>query len=302
MTFAQGSRSGLSYVVEPSFGSTPTAPTMIDLPYKRHSLDLTKQRLQGEDIRPDRMPRVSRHGNRNAIGDIEVDLRADAYDDFLESAFFNTFTTAGVLTIGTSPQFMTIEDRALDIAQYRQYTGCAVSTMRLSTGPNRMVETTFSMVGKDMTQSGTSLDSSPNAASTEDPFDSYSGAIEEGGSSIAIVTGIDMTLTNSLAPTFVVGSAVTPQLEFGRAIIEGNVTVYYQDASLINKFLNETETSLQFAFDDVATGSTYTFLLPRIKVNGASVGVANPQSRTITLPFEALYDTSTGTNMRLTKS
>lgn len=302
MAFAQGSRSSLTYVVEPTFGGTPSAPSMITLPYKTHSLDLTKQRLQGQDIQSDRLPRVDRHGNRNVIGDISVDLRADAYDDLIESAFFSTFDTSGIITPGTTPQYLTIEDGAQDITQFRQFTGCAVSTMSLRIAPNTMVETTFSVIGKDMTQSGTSLDASPTAASGEEPFDSYSGTISEGGSPIAVVTGLNFSLTNSLAPTFVVGSDTTPQLEYGRAVVEGTVTAYYENATLLNKFLNETDTSMTVVLDDPASGSTYTFLFPRVKYNGASVPVQSPQSRVITLPFVALRDDAEGTNLKLTKT
>ena len=302
MAFAQGSRSGLSYVVESSFGVTPTSPSMISIPYNSHTLDLSKQRVQGNEILPDRIPRVDRHGNRSVAGDIVVDLRDTDYDDFIESAFFSTFDSSGVITIGTTPQFMTIEDRALDITQFRQYTGCAVSTMSVSVAPNSMVSTTFSMVGKDLTQTATTLDATPTAPSGGEPFDSYSGSISDGGSSIAIVTSFDFSISNSLAPTFVLGSSSTPQLEFGQAMVEGNMTVYYEDASLINKFLNETESTAQLIVDDPASGSSYTFDFPAVKYNGATVGVANPQSRTIQLPFVAIYDASDATNLKLTKA
>lgn len=302
MAFAQGSRSQLTYVVESSFGATPSAPAMITIPYNTHSLSLTKERVQGEEIQADRIPRVDRHGNRQVGGDIVVELRDTDYDDLIESAFFNTFTSAGELTIGTSQQFLTIEDGALDISEYRQFVGCGVSSMSVSIAPNQMVNTTFSLVGQDMTQSSTSLDSTPTAASGGEPFDSFSGTISEGGSPIAIVSSLDFSITNSLAPTFVVGDNTTPQLEFGRAVVEGTVVAYYEDEALINKFLNETESSLQVVLDDPASGSTYTFDFPAIKYNGADVPVANPQSRLITLPFVALYDSSDATNVKLTKS
>lgn len=302
MTFAQGSRSALTYVVESSFGVTPSAPSLITLPYKSHSLSLMKERVQGNDIESDRIPRVDRHGNRSVSGDISVDLRDTDYDDLIESAFFSTFTSGGVLTVGTSQQFLTIEDGALDISEYRQFVGCGVSQMSISIAPNQMVDTTFSIIGQDVTQAASSLDASPTAASGGEPFDSYSGSISEGGVSIASVTALDFTLTNELAPTFTVGSSTTSQLEFGRAVVEGTVSAYYEDESLINKFLNETETSLQVVLDDPASGSTYTFDFPKVKYNGADVPVADPQSRIITLPFVALYDAADATNLKLTKT
>ena len=306
MPFSSGARAGLSYVVESTFGTTPASPSLIQLPYTTQSLNLSKERVTGTDIQPDRMLRVDRHGNRTAAGDIVADLRKADYDPFLESAFFNTFST-NVLKVGTTPKFFSIEDAATDITQFRLFTGMAVSSLAVSIRPNQMVTGTFSMVGKDMSISGTSVDAVKTAPSGNAPFDAYSGALsigDAGGSltAAAIVTGIDFTINNALAPTFVVGASTTPQLEYGMATVEGTITAYFENAALINRFLNETETALQVVVDDPTGSSDYTWLFPRVKINGADVPVDNPTSRIITLPFVALYDTTEATNLKLTRS
>lgn len=306
MPFSQGSRAGLSYVAETVFGTTPDTPSLIQLPYTTHTLNLTKERVTGNDIQPDRMNRVDRHGNRSVAGDIVADLRKGDYDAFLESAFFNTFAT-NILKVGTTPKFFSIEDAAADIAQFRLFTGMSVSTLAVSIRPNQMVTATFGMVGKDMTISGTSVDAVKTASSVNQPFDSYSGALSIGTaggalSASSIVTGIDFTINNALAPTFVVGSSSTPQLEYGMATVEGTITAYFEDATLINRFINETATGLQVEVDDPSAGSGYTWLFPRIKINGADVPVDNPSSRIITMPFVALYDTTENTNIKLTRT
>ena len=302
MAFAQGSRSSLGIGVESSFGTA--ALTYTNLPIKTHSLDLTKERLQGQDIQADRMQRVDRHGNRSAAGSIEVDLRKGNYDDLLESAFLSTFDSSDEITIGTTPKFLTIEDAMNDISQYRLFTGMTVSTMSVSIAPNQMIETTFEMVGKNMSISGSGK--TVAASTINQPFDSYNGAIYEGGVGSGdlseIITSISFSLTNSFAPTFVVGSDTAPQLEYGRAIIEGTMSVYAENATLINKFLNETESELQVSVDDPTGSNSYVWYFPRIKYNGASVPLANEQSRIIELPFVALYDSVEDTALKLTRT
>jgi len=301
MAFAQGSRSSLSFIVESTFGTTP-AGNFTNLPFSTHSLNLTKDRVAGNDIQADRMPRVDRHGNRQVAGDIVVDLRDGDYDAFLESAMLNTWDTT-TLKVGTAPKFFSVEDYAADIDQARVFTGLSVSTMGISLAPNQMVTTTFGMVGKDMTISGT--EKTQDAASGAAPFDAYSGDISIGnvgaGSAVAIVTGLDFTLTNSFAPTFVIGDDSAPSLEYGRAEVEGTLTAYFEDASLINRFLNETETEIEVSVDDPTGGNAYTFLFPRVKINSADVGVDGPTSRMISLSFVALYDTTEGTNLKITR-
>lgn len=302
MAFAQGSRSRLAYGVESTFGTA--ASTYTNLPFNTHSLNLTKDRVAGNEIQPDRMPRVDRHGNRQTAGDIVVDLRDTDYDDLIESAMLSTFDgVSGTIKVGTTPKFLTLEDYAQDIDQARLFTGCAVNTMAVSMAPNQMVTGTFGIVGKDMTISAT--EKTVSAASNAAPFDAYSGDLAIGNvgasSNVAIVTGMDFTLTNSFAPTFVIGDDSAPSLEYGRAEVEGTLSAYFEDASLINRFLNETETELQVSVNDPTGTNAYTFLFPRVKINSADVGVDGPTSRIISLSFVALYDSTEGTNLSITR-
>jgi len=301
MAFAQGSRSSLSFITESTFGTTP-AGNFTNLPFSTHSLNLTKDRVAGTDIQADRMARVDRHGNRQVGGDIVVDLRDGDFDVFLESAMLNTWAT-NVLKVGTTPKFMSIEDYAADIDQARVFTGMSVSTMGISLAPNQMVTTTFGMVGKDMTMSAT--EKTQDAASGAAPFDAYSGDISignvGGATPVAIVTALDFTLNNSYAPTFVIGDDSAPSLEYGRAEVEGTLTAYFEDAALINRFLNETETEIEVSVDDPTGANSYTFTFPRVKINSADVGVDGPTSRMISMSFVALYDATEGTNLKITR-
>jgi hypothetical protein len=302
MAFSQGSRSSLSFVTEATFGTTP-AGSFANLPFSTHSLNLTKDVLTGTDIEADRMPRVNRQGNRQVAGDIVVDLRDGDYDLLLESAMLNTFAT-NVLKVGVAPKFFSIEDYAADIDQARLFTGMSVSTMGISLAPNQMVTTTFGMVGKDMTMSAT--EKTQTAASGAAPFDAYSGDISIGNvgapSAVAIVTALDFTLNNAYAPTFVIGDDSAPSLEYGRAEVEGTMTAYFEDAALINRFLNETETAIQVSVDDPTGANAYTFDFPRVKINSADVGVDGPTSRMVNMSFVALFDSTEATNLKITRS
>ena len=299
MAFAQGSRSSLSYIVESTFGTTP-AGNFQNLPFTTHSLNMTKERVSGTDINADRMSRVDRHGNRQVAGDIVADLRDTDFDDLLESAMLNTWS-ANVLEVGTVPKYFSIEDYAADIDQARLFTGCSVNTLSVALAPNAMVTGTFGIVGKDMTISAT--EKTQDAATGAAPFDAYSGDLEIGGSVAAIVTAMDFTLTNGFAPTFVVGDDSAPSLEVGDAVVEGTISAYFEDASLLNRFIDETDTSLKVTVgDNEVTPNTMEFFFPRCKINSADVGVDGPTSRVISLTFVALRDETEATNLRITRT
>lgn len=310
MAFAQGSRSRLSVAAESSFGVLPTSPQFRELSVRSHALSLTKERLQGSEIRSNRMPNVDRHGHRSAGGSIECDLRREAYDLLLESAFFNTFDTNDHLTIGTTPRFLAFEDAALDIGQYRQFSGCLVNTATFNIGINQMVQTTFDIMGRDMVQAQSSL-GSPSAPPAFEPFDGYNGSLLEGGigtgDGLCILTALQFSISNDVSPAHVIlcegNTDRAAQMQYGMATIEGTATVYYEDETLIDKFLDEQESSLSITVDDPTKSNGYTFYMPRIKYNGANVPLANPQSRLIELPFVALQGTGgTPWSLRLTRT
>jgi len=307
MAFSQGSRTRLSWIEEVTFATTP-AGNLQEIPFETHSLNLSKERVEGNDIQSDRMNRVDRHGNKSAAGDVAVSLRDGNYDTWLESLMFGTWDNTPVgpdeLKVGTTLKSFTLEDYAADIDQSRLFTGMAVSQASFSIAPNQLVNVGFSFVGSDSSISAT--EKTVDASTTAQPFDAYSGALtigDNGGalSAVTSVTSIDFTVNNSLAPTFVVGSDATPQLEYGRADIEGTITAYFEDATLINRFINETETALKVTVNDPTAANEYGFFFPRIKINGADVPVQNEQSRLITIPFVSLYDTTEGSNLTITR-
>lgn len=301
MAFSQGSRTRLSILPEVTFGTTPSG-NFTELPFTTHSLNLSKERVTGNDIQSDRMPRVDRHGNRNASGDIVVDLRASNFDSLLESLMFNTWDASPVsspdeLKVGTTLKSFSVEDYLTDIDQARLFTGMVVSQASFSMQPNQMVTTTFSLMGKDMAISAT--EKTVTAATVNQPFDAYSGDFRIGNhdgalSALTAVTSIDFTVNNNLNPTFVIGEATTPQMEYGRCEIEGTITAYVEDATLINRFLNETETAFDVSVNDPSGSNEYKFFFPKVKINSADAPLENPQSRLVTLSFVALYDDASG--------
>lgn len=300
MAFAQGSRSRLTYAKETTFGTAPASLTT--LPKNGHTLDLTKTLIESAEIRSDREVAVERHGNRSVAGSVDVEFRADEYDELLEGALFNTFNSSNELTLGTSLQTFTLEDGALDIDQYRLFTGCGVNSFSLNVAPDEIVAASFGFIGRNMAISGTSQDATPTASAGNAVFDSFTGTISIDSSAVANVTSLALNVDNGLNQTFVIGSAITPMLEYGRGNVTGELTAYFEDAALINYFLNETEIDLEFSLTDGVSGNTYTFELPRTKVNGAAVPLDNEQSRLITIPFRALYSTSDTYSIKITKS
>lgn len=301
MTFSTGGFHGLRYVPEVAFGVTPSTPQMITLRSKASDLGVNKDSFQSEELRSDRQISDLRHGAVKVSGGFDFEFSYGEFDTILEMALFAAFN-ANVLKTGTTAKFATFERAFADIGKYGVFTGCMVDSLTLNVPSNGMVTGKVGLVGKNaLPVSGTPLDASPTASQTNSPFDGFTGAIKEGGSSIAVVTSIDLDLKNSLDPAFVLGSKYAAAITPGRSNLTGSVSAWFDSETMLNKFINETESSLEFTLGDGTTKS-YTFLIPRIKYSGGgAVNVSGEGRIALSMPFQALYDSVEATNLKITR-
>ncbi len=82
----------------------------------------------------------------------------------------------------------------------------------------------------------------------------------------------------------------------GRINCTGTVSAFFSDMAMMNKFLNETESSLTVVLGDGATKS-YRITLPRIKYSGGNNPVSDEGPIQLDMPFQALLDNTAQTNI-----
>ena len=300
MTIATGSRHNLSYVVEATFGTTPSSPGFTPIRHTGTTLGLSKDAVESEELREDRQVAHFRHGNKSVTGDINFELSYGGLDALLEATLCGSWATH-VLKAGTTRRSYTVERHHQDIGKYLRSTGCQFNTMSLSVAPNSMVTGSFGIIGSGFTTSGSALGSATySAESTTAPFDSFSGSITEGGSAIAIITALELNIDNGMEALYVVGSADTLLPSIGKSSVTGSVTAYFENTTLLDKFVAETTSAIQFTLTDAA-GNDYIVLLPKVKYNSGNPEVSGPGAITVTLDFVALYNSSDASQIKITR-
>ena len=300
MTIATGSRHNLSYVVEATFGTTPSSPGFTPIRHTGTTLGLSKDAVESEELREDRQVAHFRHGNKSVTGDINFELSYGGLDALLEATLCGAWAT-NVLKAGTTRRSYTVERHHQDIGKYLRSTGCQFNTMSLSIAPNSMVTGSFGIIGSGFTTSGSALGSSSySAESTTAPFDSFSGSIKEGGSAIAIITALELNIDNGMEALYVVGSADTLLPSIGKSSVTGSVTAYFENTTLLDKFVAETTSSIEFTLTDAA-GNDYIVLLPKVKYNSGNPEVSGPGAITVTLDFVALYNSTDASQIKITR-
>ena len=303
MAIANGAQHSLHYVAETTYGTTPSTPAFSPLPHTGTTLAVTKDAIESETIKGDRQVDDFRHGNKSVSGEISSELEYGAFDDVLEAVLCGTWTT-DILKAGVTRRSFSLQRKFGDLTtpEYHTYTGCEFNTMSLSVSPNAMVGVTFGVVGKNLALATAEITGSTFAADVgNQPFDSFTGSITEGGVSIATVTSIEMSLENGIEPLFSVGSQTTNRPSIGRSRLTGTLTTYFDSKTMYEKFLNETSSSIVLTLTDL-DGNDYIIELPNVKYNTGQPDVAGEGAVTIAMDFVALYDSTDASQIVITRT
>lgn len=302
--FAAGSSYDMTYVAEQEFGVTPPNPQMKRLRVTSSSLGLSKDSFQSNELRKDAQISDLRHGTYQVGGDIGIEFSFAEFDSFVAAAVRGEwkdnpdiagqqYLVAGIL----DPSF-TIVQEYLNIAELEAFTGVKVNTLSLSIPMNAMVTGTLSLLGRDNEFIAAHPDPSPDESATFSPFDGIKGQLLEGGALIAYVTAVELNITNNMEAEFVLFDKGAAQITPGRNNITGTLSLKFVNTDMLKKFRDEVESSLVITLGDGQRGS-YTITLPRIKYTGGDKPVDGEGSIALSMPFQALLDPCTGTNIRV---
>lgn len=299
MPQATGSKVQLAYIAETTFGTTPTTPQTQLIEFSNFSGNLNAETLSDPSINPNRQRTYARRGNVQAEGQLEVVLCPDNYDAFLAAAMMSDWST-NVLKIGSTRTSFAIEQGFTDITQYRTFNGMVVDTLNISVPTNGLVTARFGLKGTNTSAfSGTSIDSTPTAITSKDKFFHEGGTFKEGGTTVGYLSQIDFTLNNGYDASYALGSTGVRDMVYGNVGITGTVTGLFESVTLYNKFVNNTDSSIEFT---LASGAeTMTFLFPKVKYTSGNIPVQGDGPVVVEMQFEAIYDTTEATALKITR-
>ena len=307
---SDSSRHDLYQVPEAAYGVTPANPDFDKVRHTSTSLGLAKETAVSEELRGDRQINCFRHGLKQVGGDIGFELSYGSYDSQLEAVLLGTWDDdaggAGidVLKAGVTRRSFSLmrhfTDQVAADKPFHVFNGVEYNTFNITVGPTAIVTGSFTVLGRDLELSTTAPAGSTLGVPSENcPFSGFSGVIREGGAIIGILTEISLTLENGLAVRPVIGDARTIKPQIGRSNLTGQVTAYFENSALLEKFINETASSLEFELAD--STHKYVFNLPNIKYNGGQPDTSGQGAISLALPIQALYDADDESNIVITR-
>ena len=195
------------------------------------------------------------------------------------------------LVPGLVGRSFTIEQNYPDLDISEQFLGCRVSDMAVAVPPTGLATVNFGIQGLNMaTASGASAPTfaSPVAAAATNILAGASGSLSIAGAPSAIITGFDFSVANNLSVQPVVGANIVPDIFYGRIVVTGSLSAYFDSLTMLGNFLNETEFSLSFELDDANGTDFLCFTFGRVKLTGATKTVGPDGGVILQSPFQAL--------------
>lgn len=184
----------------------------------------------------------------------------------------------------------------LDISQL--FSECRITSFGLSLPSTGLSTVRFGVTGRNMTIV-TGLNApfftAPAASTATGIAAAVNGTIALAGTKIGILTGIEINQTMAVDAPAVVGQNFVPEIFLGRSVVTGTLTAFFQDETMLNYFVNETEVEIAgwLTLSSAVSGGGVAFFLPRVKMGGANIPLQGEGGLPITLPFQALLKATT---------
>lgn len=295
---ASGSQHNLYIVPETKDGETPANAKWAQLRNTGTTLKQTTETIVSEEIRADRQISGMTHGVPSIAGDISGEMSFKTYDLLLEAALLGTWDKDMVKT-GVKRRSFSVLRHHTDITDkpYMLFTGVQVGGFALSMSTDGKVGIVFNCIGRG----GQLLSSLPAGSalgeSTTTPiFNSFRGSASVGGQSSSILTEASVELNNNMNPRNVLFSASSLSPSVGRSDAKLQVSAYFENAKLIETYLNETEIAISFDLVD-SLSNKLTFSFPRCKLEANMPEVTGEDDIILSTPVQALLDPIKGTNV-----
>jgi len=306
-SFADTSQTQLAYGVQTGVGVQQT--TLTELRNTNSSLQFTAESVQSQEIRADRNVSDIIRTQSSTSGDAGFELSYATYDDFVEGALSSAFTGTGTtldpytMVNGQTKKYFTMERKfetgATDA--YEQFMDIEVDTLSLSMAASEIVTGSMGYMGINSTQSTTSIDGDGyTAGNTNRVYNAVNmiTSVEEGGVEYkSNIQSLTIDIANNKRESRAIGSEAPSCVGDGQFVVTGQVTIYFKDNTVYDKFLNQTLTSIKVTLEDDAgtVGNQIIIDMPSVLYTNVAREIpGNNQDVLVVLDYQAIYNAGIG--------
>jgi hypothetical protein len=315
MTQARGTGATFALFEESAYATDPGTPDGKKLYLTGFNLQKQQSRQPSNVLSGNRSRTEPYLGNADVSGALNLEIGAESIGHLLKHAlgavatsgtspYTHQFTLANALPVG-----LTLEvDYGSVISgtgRYIKYNGCRVNTVEFTFPTEGACTASFNILGAKAVTASAALDATLTDAG-HTTFSAFSASVEEGGAAIATVKSASISLSNELETDgYVIGGQGTrSQLPEGFATISGQLTALFDSATLMNKALDGTESSLKITLSrgdglGSAGNESIEFLVPQLKYDPVTPPVEGPGGILVNLRFSG-YRKASDNGLKIT--
>jgi len=208
-----------------------------------------------------------------------------------------TVHTGDFLVNGSVQRSFTMERQQQDIVipSYELFKGTQVNTFSINLQSSAILTGTMGLIGLSSTAGATRTSGATDIAApafgvlntSSNMRNLAENGVLVGGQTYITQFGFD--INNNMEGESAIGYLSYIGIRNGEFSLGGSISVYMNDINLLNKVINDTETSFMFALGkNDGNRESYLFDAPRVKLEGSSSVSGKNQSRMFTGNYKAL--------------
>lgn len=306
MPAARGSKQTLKAVRETTFGTTPTNPTLLELPLVSFNRNFNRTIIRSNQIRSHPFTDRLMKGQLNADFDLSVELQDDTYDVLLDVMCGTTTWASNVLKVTDGLQGISFEASATDLSLHDQFAGGMLTSMEVNfpAEENGIVTANFSGMSKTVSIDAASSivgTGSVTAAPSVDPF-IFSDAVCTLATVARPITALNFRLERQVDPLYVLGAQTPREYIPSTTTLTGQVTIPLETNTESGQLVNFSDVAISASAADAAGTGFRTFAIPLVKFGRMGRQIQDRGVILQTIDFEARYDSTSATIMSITRS
>ena len=187
---------------------------------------------------------------------------------------------------------------------YTGFGGSVINALTIAGERGGLITASFDLFSKLMTNEGASHPSAGGnaTASANPPLSSvadFNNVVEANALTATDIISFAFTLTNNLRPRNVMGTEGAIGVGNGSVTLEGSYTKYFENMTLVDKFLANTTSQFGVGMQD-ENGAVLAFDAPAIKYTDAQkVAGGKDTDILMELSFEGFKETASGNDLKM---
>lgn len=258
---AIGARAGLALAFESTYGTAP-ASGFKAMPFASGNLKDDQPLIESELLGYGNDPASPIRDMISVDGTIRVPVDTDAIGYWLKlllGAPTTTGTTPKVHTFtsgGLTRPSASIELQNPDVPNYVMFSGLGVESAMFEFATSGLLTAEMKLIGQKAAADSTTSDAGTIAAVAGSRFGHFNGSVKRGGTVLGNVTKAKFTYANNFDPVRVVRSdGLIAGIDPTVASLTGEVTIRFDDTTLLTQAQNGTTAALEFGWTIDANAS-----------------------------------------------